>query len=355
MKICIVLDSQIRRSPVGGVEKATHALCMGLLQAGHDVTLIASGANRRDTWAEVATVGAAPSGRLMLVWGVRRWNRTVVGALTDLRPDVAQGQGLGFAGNAVVRWRRGPSVVVAHGNILEDLRYSYSRAGWMARAPLARRYGMNAVRTADALVNVASSWRVNCPIEPAKHLYIPNPIDEAFFSEKSAPEPDVVACFGGTKRIKGVDLLLAGWPRVLREVPSARLDLYGFDAEETRLPRSCRALAALCSSREVAAAMGRASVLAIPSRFEVSPLAAAEAMAVGVPIVATDVGGVRAMTSGVARLCQADASDLAASIVWALRNPSAFVTGLREGRMRSNAFRLDRVVESYVSLYESLV
>lgn len=355
MRVCIVVDSDLRGPPVGGVEKATYALCSGLRHAGHHVTVIAPGVVTGGTWAGAATVEAALPRRRMLLWGARDWTRSVVGALTDLRPDVTQGQGLGFAGGAVVDWRRGPSVVVAHGNILEDLRCTNSRTGWMMRAPLARARGAKVVRGADVLVNVASDWRVNCPVAPAGQVYIPNPIDDAFFSINPTPEPGVVACFGGMRRIKGVDRLIDAWPRVLRDVPSARLDLYGSRGEAGVLPRNCRALASLERSRDVAEAMSCASAVVIPSRFEVSPLAAAEAMAVGVPLVATDVGGVRAMTDGVAALCRPDASDLAARIVSVLQDSMAWAGRVREGRLRSEAFRIDEVVASYVSLYESLV
>jgi len=356
MRICIVLASAPEGSATGGVEKATHALCVGLLRAGHDVTLIANGHGAEDAWPGVPTVRVTDSGRRMLVGGAHEWCGAIVGTLARLKPCVAQGQGLGFAGSAVVAWRGGASVVAAHGNILRDLRHTYSLPGWAVRAPLVRARSMHAVRSADAVVNVTTDWRVNCPLEPRTAVHIPNPVDDAFFAVEASPAAGTVAFFGGARRIKGADLLLSAWPRVLSEIPDARLDLYGLGANSgARLPPGCVAHASLESNVDMAAAMSRTSVVVIPSRFEVSPLVAAEAMAIGVPVVATDVGGVRAMTEGVASLCRVSPSDIADHLVSALKGPPDRAERLREGQSRSAAFRIDEVASSYTSLYAALV
>jgi len=355
MRICVVLATRPSRLPSGGVEKATHALCQGLLRAQHDLTLITAGMSADEPWARVSTVRLAPSRRRMLMGGARDWDAAVRQVLDELRPEVALAEGLGFAGSAVVKWRGGVRVVVAHGNTVADIRHAYSWVGWAIRAPLVRASCAAAVRKADALVNVTEDWRINCPVAPTHQVHIPNPVDDDFFTSVPAPEPGVVACFGGSKRIKGVDLLLAAWPFVLRDAPHASLELYGYTADgKPALPPNCSTREALDTSSQTAAAMARASAVVVPSRFEVSPLVAAEAMAVGVPIVATDVGWVRAMTEGVAALCRIDPQDMAANIVSALREPSVWGARLLEGQRRSASYRVDEVVASFVSLFESL-
>ena len=126
---------------------------------------------------------------------------------------------------------------------------------------------------------------------------------------------------------------------MLRDVPSATLDLYGYASPNgTVTPHNCRLHPALADGNAMAAAMARAGAVVVPSRFEVSPLVAAEAMAVGVPLVATDVGGVRAMCDGVARLCRFDAGDLADGIVSALRDDAARQQRVQTGRERSATY-----------------
>jgi glycosyltransferase involved in cell wall biosynthesis len=291
----------------------------------------------------------------MLLGGARDWARAVAERLRALVPDLVHGQGLVFAGSTVVGWHGGPRVVTAHGNIVEDLRALYSPTGWALRAPLVRHAGARAVRDADVVVNVTRDWRVNCPVAPRAVRHIPNPVDQPFFDVTPAPGPATVGYFGGSKQIKGLDLLLAAWPRVLRDVPQATLDLFGVSSGDgLSLPPRCRPLPALAGSRAMAAAMAKASVVVIPSRFEVSPLVAAQAMTVGVPLVTTNVGGLRAMCEGVAQLCRREPDELAAGVVSALRDRSAWDARIAEGRARSDAFRLDRVVASHIVLYEEL-
>src|SRR5450756_1542963 len=252
-----------------------NALCQGLLRAQHDLTLITAGMSADEPWARVSTVRLAPSRRSMLMGGARDWDAAVRQVLDELRPEVALAEGLGFAGSAVVKWRGGVRVVVAHGNTVADIRHAYSWVGWAMRAPLVRASCAAAVRKADALVNVTEDWRINCPVAPTHQVDRPNPVDDDFFTSEPAPEPGVVACFGGSKRIKGVDLLLAAWPFVLRDAPHASLELYGYTADgKPALPPNCSTREALDTSSQTAAAMARASAVVVPSRFEVSPLVA---------------------------------------------------------------------------------
>lgn len=356
MRICMVLDSEAKRRPAGGVENVTHGLCTGLLQAGHDLVLVAPGMDSDRPWAGVPTERVAQSSRHMLLSGAREWNRGVVRKLDELKPDIAHGQGLGYAGGAVVNWRGGVRVVSAHGNIVKDLRHVYSRFGWALRAPLVRATASTAVRAADAVVNATDDWRVNCPVAPRKTVHIPNPVDDIFFDIRAAPEPGAVLCLAGPRHIKGLDILLDSWPHVLREIPDARLNVYGIDDRGgIAWPPNCIVRPAVKDSGEIAEVMAHASVVVLPSRFDVWPLVAAEAMAVGVPLVATDVGGVRAMAEGVAGLCRVDPLHIAATIVSALRHSHAWEERVREGKKRSAAFRVAEVAGSHISLYESLV
>ncbi len=86
-----------------------------------------------------------------------------------------------------------------------------------------------------------------------------------------------------------------------------------------------------------------ADVLALPSEMEGVPMVLLEAMAAGLPVVATDVGGVRSIVpeeSGIILQKQAEASDLAGAIAAISRWPS------RRQKIRAgvSAFASDRVV-----------
>jgi glycosyltransferase involved in cell wall biosynthesis len=97
---------------------------------------------------------------------------------------------------------------------------------------------------------------------------------------------------------KGHDVLIDAAVEVLRRMPAAHFDLVGAGP----LLSSLRARAAargvsgafsfLGHQDDVAARLGEADMFALPSRSEAFPNAVLEAMAAGLPIVATNVGGI---------------------------------------------------------------
>ncbi|HEY6140929.1 MAG TPA: glycosyltransferase [Thermoanaerobaculia bacterium] len=73
---------------------------------------------------------------------------------------------------------------------------------------------------------------------------------------------------------------------------AARFVVYGDGAERARLEKSARGAAEFAGTRDAAEIYAAIDVLALTSRNEGTPLAIIEAMAAGVPVVATAVGGV---------------------------------------------------------------
>ncbi|MFF4171227.1 glycosyltransferase [Streptomyces sp. NPDC001744] len=107
------------------------------------------------------------------------------------------------------------------------------------------------------------------------------------------PAPTVV-CVGRLCRQKGQDVLLAAWPAVLAEVPTARLVLVGDgpdgEALRTAAGPSVRFTGAV---GDTAPWYRAADVVVLPSRWEGMALAPLEAMASGRPVVVSDVDGAR--------------------------------------------------------------
>jgi glycosyltransferase involved in cell wall biosynthesis len=98
---------------------------------------------------------------------------------------------------------------------------------------------------------------------------------------------------GRLTRPKAVDVLLAA----MRELPGERLTIVGDGPERTALEQAARGLAQVSFAGRVAHArvaeyLAGARMLVLPSRQEGQPNVVMEAMALGVPVVATRVGGV---------------------------------------------------------------
>jgi glycosyltransferase involved in cell wall biosynthesis len=144
----------------------------------------------------------------------------------------------------------------------------------------------------------------------------------------------LVVSLGRLEPYKRLDLLLAAWPRVLAEVPSAQLAIVGRGQEESRLHALAARLGLLRSvtfagfvtDAEKVAWLQRAALLVQVSRKEGWGLTVTEAYACGTPVVASDVPGLSdSVQDGVTGLLvrQARPAALAAAITKLLADEEA--------------------------------
>ncbi len=174
----------------------------------------------------------------------------------------------------------------------------------------------------------------------------------------------VIGCFGRLTRQKNQALLLRALPRVLKEVPRARLLLVGGGEDETGLRALARRLGIAShihwtgEEEEARPYLGLCDLVAQPSRWEGCPYSVLEAMAARRAILATPVGGVPELLSGV---CATEpfargARDFATRIIRLAHDDAARqciehqVRGAVEDR-----FDLAQMVEKTRRVYESVL
>lgn len=106
---------------------------------------------------------------------------------------------------------------------------------------------------------------------------------------------------------------------------------------------------------DVAGLLAAADVFAFPSRYEAFGIALLEAMAAGVAVVASDVGGIREVaTEGAAVLVPvANPEVLAEALVSVLGDPGLRVRIGEAGRLRASAFDVSRVLPELEAVYAS--
>lgn len=264
-------------------------------------------------------------------------------------------------GRLAGRIARVPVVSTLHG-LMRDAR----EMPWVKRAA----YG-GLVRATDRLTDrwIAVSRPLARELAWAPHVtYIPNGVDPFLACQgddetlpvESAP---VVACVGRLSHEKGQDVLLDAFATTVREVPGAVVWLAGEGPTEGRLREQSQRLGIegqvrfLGFREHVAPILRKSMVVALPSRGEGLPIAVLEAMAMGVPVVASAVGGVRDLIdSDRVGVCvpPEDPPALAAALSSLLTDPRR-ARGVGEaGRAHVRAhFSADRMAEATAEVYRA--
>jgi glycosyltransferase involved in cell wall biosynthesis len=205
---------------------------------------------------------------------------------------------------------------------------------------------------------------------------IPNPIDTSLFvpGSQDVPEDDGLIVFAGTiADRKGIRELIQAMPRIVREVPHARLEVYGGEVIDPAPPEPLSQKLIRSMPPEVAARVAwkgrvdrgvlqqeirRASVCVYPSHMEAMPMAWLEGMAAGKPMVVSNTGpGPEIFDDGVTGLlCDPhDPESIAQQIVRLLKDePLRRRLGSAARTAAVERYSIEKIVERNLSYYESL-
>ncbi len=247
--------------------------------------------------------------------------------------------------------------------------------GWLMRRALAftSRWARRVVAVSDDAARVAAA---RDGLAEERLRVIPNGIDLERFTPRGrrveirrllgVPEtaPLLVSVTHLT-RVKGIDLLVDATRRIRVRSPEARAVVAGRGAEQARIEQSVRSAGLedsfrlLGSYEDVPGLLEAADLFVLPSRSEGQPNAVMEAMAMGLPVVATRVGGVPevARDGDEALLVPPeDAEALAAACLSLLAEPARARRLGAAGRERAaRQFSLTRMIRRYEELYQDVV
>lgn len=188
-----------------------------------------------------------------------------------------------------------PVIFHLHGGGFVDF---YARPRGALRRPLIR----GVLACAAEIVVLSDEWRRRVAalgVNP-NITVIPNPVAvDAGPWDESRYCGGTILFVGRVTRDKGVFELVRAVARVARRFPRVRLELAG-DGDLARIERLAReagvadrvAFLGWIEGDAKRRAFARAAVFALPSYVEGLPMALLEAMAAGLPVVATRVGGV---------------------------------------------------------------
>ncbi len=198
---------------------------------------------------------------------------------------------------------------------------------------------------------------------------IPNGVDISHFTPAPADptldeRAEVVICVSGMRYEKGIDVLLHAWRLVHQQAPQARLIIVGRGSLQAQLEQMAEVLGIAESveftgvQSDVRGQLYRGSIAVLPSRWEGMPNAVLEAMACGMPCVATRVSGSEDIIQhGVNGLLveSEDYEGMAQALLTLLRDPLLVQKYGRAARETiERHYSLEQVMDRYVDLYQSI-
>jgi glycosyltransferase involved in cell wall biosynthesis len=294
----------------------------------------------------------------------------LAGILRRARPDVIHAHS--SKAGAVARLARGAAATVP----LVYTPHGYAFAGYFERAfdrrlyeiveralaPLATRVVCVCEAEARLARSVGPSSRVR-----VVHNGVAPPLDDGIDARVAelARRGPVLGALTLLRPGKGLETLITALPRVLARHPDAHLAICGEGPDGQRLRRLARrtgvepAVHFLGAVQEPTRALRGFDVLAHPSWAESFPYVILEAMSLGLPIVASDVGGVgEALQSGDSGLLvpARDAGALASGLIELLDDPDrAARIGAAARRRSEEHFSREAMIERLVGIYNELI
>lgn len=365
------------RPPTGGIEAVAVALVGGLRELGIEPTLVtctsavrAEDRVRRDG-LEMRLLPYGSTTPRGVPYLTER--RAVERAVRSIAPDVVHVQGQNHVAPAALA-AGFPTVVTLHGILYREQHISDPTASRGTRLRARLRNGLNArferttLRRARHLIIISPYVlkAVDHLTRAATHM-IPNPIDADFYAIPRRPVPGRVLFVGVVGARKNVLVLVRAFEEVLRRRPDATLHLVGRPADPGYLAALKEEIArrgmegavrhlGVISDEELRDQYSEATVLALPSKEESSPMAIQQAMAMGLPIVASRAGGIPFLVDdGLTGLLATpdDEADLAGRLVTALEDGELRQRMADACRERAERFRADAVARATLDVYRA--
>ncbi len=307
MRVAILGQFPLDLNKLGGVEVAIVYLLDGLRDVGvedvHVITCRTDIQREREVSLGNATAHYLPRRNLgRLTWHVREV-RHMRSLLRALRPHIVHAHSTGlYAGAALASGF--PSVITVHGIVAREVAL-YKGAALRLRGLIDVAYERWCLARARDVIAISPYVHdVFRPLTRAHFHLVENAVDRAFFAIERTPEPGRILFVGPVIERKGLVPLFRALAVVKNAVPNVSLMAAGGTAAE---PLYYRRLAELTQELGIAADVhflghvdqhrlleeyARCVCMVLPSFQETAPMAVQQAMAAGVPVVATPTGGV---------------------------------------------------------------
>lgn len=240
----------------------------------------------------------------------------------------------------------------------------------LMKGSLAGKITLRLLKKADRIISLCSQSTaelLECGFPSGMVVEIPNGVDGTIFSgtgARKAPAQRIITFVGRFDSFKGVEYLIEAFKQVLDRKRDVMLKLVGSGVLEEQLRHRAAALGIERKvifrgwQEDIAAELSMTDIFVLPSLSEGMSNVLLEAMACGLPVVATAAGGtfdvIRHRVNGIV-VPPRDPSALGNALVELLENGTlARGLGAEARRTVEERYELAQVTDCYLELYKVL-
>lgn len=347
---------------LAGTEIATYNLADHLARRGHEVHVITSHDAglpelseengfyiHRIAWPKIRFIGI-----------VTFWAKICL-TIRKIKPDIVHSQSLlsGIPGWAVKKILKIPYVVWGQGSDV----YLPGRFTRMTSKPI--------LQNADAALALTEDMKQKMQDICGREIsVVPNGIDIKRFKisssgGKKAGNSKTIIFVGRLHPVKGVQYLIEAMAIIHREMPDVKLVIVGDGTERLRLEElrenldlnGCIQFAGQVPQERIPKIMHQADIFALPSLSESFGIVIIEAMAAGLPIVTTNVGGLPELIKNWENGFVVEPKNpeaIAEKILLILNNNDLKAIISTNNITKSQQYSWDNAVEKIISTYEKV-
>ena len=364
----------------GGSVKSTNNLSKGLAKLGHEVTIITTDFKFDKEYAksiekEGVTVipfhCLANIGSFLISPNIKKWFKENIENFDMIHMNNFRS----YQNNVGYRYAKKydiPYILQAHGSVLP----------FFTKQKLKKLYdviwGYDILRNASkviALTKIEAEQYKKMGVNADKIEIIPNGVDLSLFDRLPAKgtfrdkygisaDTKIVLYLGRLHKIKGIDLLIAAFSEVQKEVPVSKLMIVGPDdgclhtlqrkADLSKASHNIIFTGPLYGKDKFAAYVD-AYVYVLPSVYEAFPNTVLEAWACGTPVIVTDRCGIADVVDKIGYVVEYEKSQLTDAILELLRCDDLRVElGAKGKKLMKEEFNLDDLVKKFEKVYLNL-
>lgn len=365
----------------GGVEVVASNLAANMLQRGHEVKVFTTSIDHQDSIESYETMTIYRYSKNFRIGQANMSLKLIfkpLGHEVDIVHAHAGNPPAPIAAFIYAKRKRKPLVISYHG----DSQLFWGDIIRRASISLYDRYLLSKILSHAKVIISPSECFISESRFLAKYRHkiavIPNGINISDFcvpySKKECREKlgllngkYVILFVGALSPSKGLDVLVKAMPKILGDVPNTKLILVGDGVLREELGKETKELGIgskvrfegfVSDTSEKALFYKASDVFVLPSIQECFPIVNLEAMASGIPIVASKIGGIPdAVRDGETGLLvqPEDPSALAEAVIRLLQDQQFRNRMAKEGQQKAQDFSWQKIAEQTAKLYKDVI